>query len=269
MIAEPLAERAAAPEVDAFVVEPSPRAAGHAAWFHELDAWTEYWDIYHPETRGRFYFGDDRGEPGLLSRLLPRHDYPPPFVAWTRMALGSAARDRFVTEVRAPDVAAAVLEVDALVARIFAAHFGAADAPGVAADYLDAMFGFAIDALPPATERAARIPAGDFRAATAGRHALDSDVMWFAWALHLEAAAALAGRDAGHARRALMMAGVAMGCAANFAWRGHRRTRRGYRRDAATHRALRERGLAWAGDLGAAAAEVHALYRIREWGEPG
>ncbi|HEY6176492.1 MAG TPA: hypothetical protein VIX73_18680, partial [Kofleriaceae bacterium] len=63
--------------------------------------------------------------------------------------------------------------------------------------------------------------------------------------------------------------GVATGCPANFAWRGHRRTRAEYRGDAATHRLLRSRGLAWVGDLDAAAAEVHTLYRIREWGEPG
>jgi hypothetical protein len=24
------------------------RGARWVAWFHELDAWTEYWDIYHP-----------------------------------------------------------------------------------------------------------------------------------------------------------------------------------------------------------------------------
>jgi hypothetical protein len=253
---------------EAFVLAPSPREPRHVAWFHELDAWTEYWDIYHPETRGRYYFGDDRGELGLLSRFLPRQSYPPPFTAWTRMALASGSRDAFVAEIRTPEVADAVREVDALVARIFGDHFGPADDRAVQLDYLDATFRFAIDALPPATERAARIPAGDWRHATAGRHALDSDVMWFAWALHLEAASTLAGSGGDHARRALMMAGVATGCAANFAWRGHRRTRAEYRADAATHRLLRERGLAWAGDLDAGAAEVHALYRTREWGAP-
>jgi len=254
---------------DAFVPEPSPRELRYVAWFHELDAWTEYWDIYHPETHGRFYFGDDRDEPGLLSRFLPRLRYPPPFTAWMRMALATGSRDDFLAAVRVPEVAAAVREVDELVARIFGDHFGAADDRDVQADYLEATFRFAIDALPPAVERAARIPDGDWRKATAGRHALDSDIMWFAWALHLEAASALAGRDRGHARRALMMAGVATGCPANFAWRGHRRTRAEYRGDAATHRLLCSRGLAWVGDLDAAAAEVHTLYRIREWGEPG
>lgn len=60
----------------------------HAAWFHELDAWTEYWDVYHPETKGRFYFGDGAGERGLLTRFLPREQCPPAFLAWTRMATG-------------------------------------------------------------------------------------------------------------------------------------------------------------------------------------
>jgi hypothetical protein len=72
--------------------------------------------------------------------------------------------------------------------------------------------------------------------------------------------------SAGQARRALMMAAVATGCAANFTWRGHRRTRPEYRADDDTARRLRGLGLLWADDFEAARAEVHALYRIREWG---
>src|SRR5580698_3567986 len=55
----------------------SESPARYAAWFHELDAWTEYWDLYHPETRGRYYFGDGEVEAGLLTPLLPRTSYPP------------------------------------------------------------------------------------------------------------------------------------------------------------------------------------------------
>src|SRR6201996_654767 len=42
----------------------------YAAWFHELDAWTQYWDIYRPETRGRYHFGNGTTEPGLLRRFV-------------------------------------------------------------------------------------------------------------------------------------------------------------------------------------------------------
>jgi hypothetical protein len=171
-----------------------------------------------------------------------------------------------VAAVRDAAVARAVLEVDDLLIRLFAHHFGDAADPAVQGDYLEAVFRFAIDTLPAAAERDARIAQSDPRKPTAGRHTLDGDIMWFAWALHTEAAEILRGPDAGAARRALSMAGVASACAAQFAWRGHRRTRDEYRADPATARLLRQRGLSWAGDFKASADEAHALYRIREVG---
>ena len=63
--------------------------ARYAAYFHELDAWTEYWDVYRPQTRGRFYFGDGAGEAGLLTRYLPNpYGAPAPaFGRWKEHAL--------------------------------------------------------------------------------------------------------------------------------------------------------------------------------------
>jgi hypothetical protein len=238
----------------------------YAAWLHELDAWTEYWDIYHPETEGHFYFGNGANEQGLLTKILPRERRPPVFVAWTQMALSDGGTEDFKRELGAPEVSAAVMEVDALVADIFRKYFGDAADSNVPADYLEAVFRCATDSLPPATERDARIAAADWRKPTAGRHMIDNDLMWFAWAFHLEAAHEIAGRDEGHARRALQLAGVATGASANFAWRGHRRTRPEYHRDDRTIALLRERGLRWALDFDGVAAEVHALFRIREWG---
>ena len=240
----------------------------YAAWFHDLDAWTEYWDIFRPESKGRYYFGDGQDEQGLLSAFMPRHSWPAPFTAWVAVALRSAPRSCFEEAARVPAVAHAVTEVDALVARLFGQHFGDPGARETRDHYLEAMHLFAIDALPPATRRYELVPDDDHRKRTAGRHALDSDVMWFAWALHLEATQILAspGDAVGDRRRALMMAAVATGCAANFTWRGHRRTRPGYRADDDTARHLRTLGLLWADDFESARDEVHALYRIREWG---
>ena len=58
--------------VNKWLRDDCPKWAGqrYAAYFRELDAWTEYWDIYHPETHGRYYFGDGE-HPGLLSAFLP------------------------------------------------------------------------------------------------------------------------------------------------------------------------------------------------------
>jgi hypothetical protein len=245
----------------------SESPARYAAWFHELDAWTEYWDLYHPETRGRFYFGDGSGERGLLTEFLPREHWPEPFVAWKRMALGAGSYSAFSDSVRVGEVRLAVLEVDELVARLFAKHFGDADQLGVKADYLEAMLQCGTDTLPAAAERDALVAPTDWRKPTAGRHTIESDIMWFAWALHLEASEILdQGGGQGHFRRALQLAGVAIGCSANFAWRGHRRTRSEYHADDVTLQLLRERGQKWADSFEESATEVHSLLRIREWG---
>jgi hypothetical protein len=258
--------------------EPRPAPAGAAAvdpdwvrryvgWFHDLDAWTEYWDLYHPESAGRFYFGNGADEPGLLTAFMPRDTWPAPFAAWIAVATKTAPAAEFAQAVRVPQVARAILEVDDLVGELFSRYFGDAADVEVQWHYLEAMHRFAIDTLPPASERFALVPEGDYRQRTAGRHTLDGDIMWFAWALHLEAGHLLDPHNAAsERRRALMMAAVATGCAANFAWRGHRRTRPGYQPDERTARTLRSLGLQWAQDIAAARDEVHALYRLREWG---
>ena len=237
----------------------------YGAWLRELDAWTEYWDIYHPESRGRYYFGDGHEEQGLLTRFLPRERKPPVFLAWRQAALGGDSVDRFVEQVRVAEVAEAVLEVDALVERLFGKYFGDPAAFATRADYLEALFRCGTDTLPPDDERYALIADTDWRKSTSGRNMIDSDIMWFCWAMHTEAAQVLRGAE-GQARRALQLAGVAVGCSANFAWRGHRRTRAEYKPDEETADLLRERGLVWAAEFSAAAHEVHALFRIREWG---
>lgn len=239
----------------------------YVGWFHDLDAWTEYWDIYHPESAGRFYFGDGADEPGLLTTFMPRATWPAPFTAWIAVATESAPAAEFAEAVRVPEVAQAILEVDELIGELFNRYFGDAADLAVQGHYLEAMHRFATDTLPPASQRYALVPEGDHRQRTAGRHTLDGDIMWFAWALHLEAGHLLDPHNAtSERRRALMMAAVATGCAANFAWRGHRRTRPGYRADDDTARELRSLGLRWAADFAAGRAEVHALYRLREWG---
>jgi len=151
-------------------VPPLPgNATRHAAWFHELDAWTEYWDVYQPQTNGRFYFGDGGSERGLLTCFLPREGRPPPFIAWTKMALNLGSVASFEETVLSPDVALAVREVDDLMTRLFARHFGDARDSDVRRDYLEAIFAFATDALPPTPERESRLPDDDPRKRTAGR----------------------------------------------------------------------------------------------------
>lgn len=237
----------------------------YVGWFHELDAWTEYWDIYHPESRGRFYFGDEKKEPGLLSLFLPRTSRPPIFDAWIKMALHYNP-STFIKEASVPTVTSAIAEVNELLDTLFLKHFGDASDPKVQADYLNAIFLFASNTLPPALERDKLIPESDPRKSTAGRHTLEGDIMWFAWSLQIEASYELIKNDNQHSRRNLLLAGIAVGCPVNFAWKGHRRTRIEYNKGEKTKEFLLKRGLFWANNFDEARKEVHALYRIREWG---
>jgi hypothetical protein len=90
----------------------------------------------------------------------------------------------FIREIQVPQVTLALMEVDALIARLFEKHFGNAANLEVQVDYLEAIFRFATNSLPPAVERDNRIPDTDPRKPTAGRHTLEGDLMWFIWALH-------------------------------------------------------------------------------------
>lgn len=237
----------------------------YAAFFHELDAWTEYWDIYHPETKGRFYRGDG-DERGLLTLFVPGPTGSPPiFAAWKRRALGLDLTDEFSQLAVQEPVASAALELDDLVCRVVRSHFGDPTEASVRMDYLRAIHRCATDSLPAATERLSRVPAGDPRRRTAGRHTIEGDMMWFIWALEVEAARTASGR-ARCDLHALVLAGVATGTAASFAKDGHRRTRPEYRHDDGTRRLLEARGTGWAQDVEAAATEVHELFQIREWG---
>jgi hypothetical protein len=64
-----------------------------------------------------------------------------------------------------------------------------------------------------------------------------------------------------------MLAGIAVGCSADYVWRGHRQSRPEYSRDFQTAYLLWNMGVDWASSFDAAAREVHALFRIREWGK--
>jgi hypothetical protein len=93
--------------------------------------------------------------------------------------------------------------------------------------------------------------------------------MWFAWAVHLECAelAAPANPDVQEMRR-LLMAGVALGCSFDFAFRKRCRTRREYTSaDAATWERIWSRARRCLLDFEYGANEVRELFRIREYGD--
>ncbi|MCU1346928.1 MAG: hypothetical protein JWL70_3194 [Acidimicrobiia bacterium] len=243
----------------------SRRLARYASYFQELDAWTEYWDIYHPESRGRYSFGDGV-RPGLLAQIVPRDGPTPVFTAWRGAVLGQLPQRHFAAEVRVPAVAEAVCELDDLMHGLVDRHFGDLRRPGSRLEYLDAVFRFATDTLPAASDRASLLPHDDPRRARAARHTVYAEDTWFVWALLFEAAQIVDPDPAKLTGRSLLLAGAAMGCSFHFAWRGGRPTRPEYQRNERTRLLLMSRALEWSSDFAAGAEEVHHLYCIGERG---
>jgi hypothetical protein len=250
---------------------PRWRGEAYAACFAELDAWTEYWDTDRPETRGRFYFGDDQGTAGHLSAFLPSPSgrRPPFFERWkgyatfARSASAEDARRRFRAEMERPAVADAIVAMDRLVCDLVLRHFG--DPIDVEA-WLDAMERFATDTLPEDPDRFARVPAWDLRKAGSRYHTMGSEVMWFAWAAHVHASQWLSGSgDRMRPVRAILLAGVCVGVAFDFVFRGRSHSHPRYRPDDATRAELRRLGRALAGDFDAAVEEAQDLYRVHAW----
>jgi hypothetical protein len=249
----------------------------YAAYFFDLDAWSEYWDIYHPETRGCYHFGDGSSG-GYLSTFLPSPAQPrvPVFDAWKAYALASRERSRAFHErrrfeqavIEGPGVAEAVIAVDQLVRDLTNRHFRVHRFLDVDA-YLDAMERFARDTLPDCPERYQRLAEDDPRKPHALRHMMAGDIMWFAWAVHLEAVDIVASpTPEQRSLRSLLMAGVAFGCAMDYSFTGRCRTRKEY--EAADSRAWRliwSSGRDFVGDFKRAAAEVRELFFIRTYGD--
>jgi hypothetical protein len=256
---------------------PRWRQSRYADYFFDLDAWSEYWDIYRPETRGRYHFGDGSRD-GYLSAFLPtpRRPRAPVFEAWKAHALTSGeptrafeARRRFEREVSArSEVADAVVAVDRLVQGLANQHFRVDGVLEIEA-YLDAIERFACDTLPERPERYQRIPDDDPRKPYSLRHRMAGDIMWFAWAVHLEAVQIVAPATPDEEQmRALLMAGVAFGCSMDYAFSGRCRTRREYEAGGyKAWRAIWKKGRELTSDFDRAAAEVRSLFFIRAYGD--
>jgi hypothetical protein len=255
---------------------PKFRGTEYVRFFRDLDSWTEYWDIYHPETHGRFYFGDGQ-QSGLLGTFLPSPIRPrnPVFDAWKQLSLNfepnmaSELHEHFEREVCQPQVAEAVLAVDELVLGLVHKYFTDAKGSFDGLAYLDAMERFGKDILPPSPERYERVPDHDARKRSSLHHTIEGDIMWFGWAVHLECTGLVAAPGAeAQALRCAMMAGIALGCSFDFAFRGRRRTRKEYlTADAEATARIWTRAQECMHDFASAAREVRELFRIREYGD--
>jgi hypothetical protein len=237
-----------------------------ATFFTELDAHTEYWDVYDAVPDGRYY---------ALVRVAA-----PALAAWRSLVGSTSPKDRDRAELALKDsldddtVADAVVTLDRLMISLAAKHFPGAERGVDPEAYLNVVEAFARDVLPPDEDRLKRVTdlgdPEDQRLQHALRHRMDGSTLWFTWAAVVDAAEMV---DEGHGtdeRReihALMLAGCAAGSAFDYVFRSSPGNPRGvtrpvYRADEPTLVDLREAARAWAADMGQARDNARDLARI-------
>lgn len=244
-----------------------PMPGVSSAFFTELDAVTQYADVYDvvPDDRYMQMFGK----------------VTPVVAAWNRLATATtpdaqqAALAALRDALAVADVETALRGLDELMVGLLLKHCPDA-AQGADADrYLDVVEAFARDVLAPDEDRVARVTAkdpDDGRIPNALRHRMDGAGMWFTWAAVVDASAILAenaGTSGGieQTARAILLAGCAAGSAFDYTFRAapgdpRGRTRPHYRPDQPTLDELRDAARAWALDLGEARSNARDLARI-------
>jgi hypothetical protein len=233
----------------------------YAAFFVDLDSYTEYWDIYRPELNGK-YMKDVAVIFGGALR------------AWFTYAMkentpeGPSSLAALKASIANPAATTALQSLDGLLLQLLLAHFPSAVGPALDADsYLAAVETFARDVLPPDPDRLSRTPPDDDRYAYAGRHRMDGASLWFSWAGVLDCAAMLEGDGGGmQPHRALQIGAAAFGSAMDFTFRGQSaprgKTRPEYNPDEATAALLRAQVKTWVADGEVARAQARDLYRV-------
>jgi hypothetical protein len=254
-----------------WVDEGTPKARGerYAAYFRDLDAVTEYFDVYgRPPADNlmpfvfKYYGGDD--VPGRRKALniwrsyavIPDDD---PAKAIEKQALEQ--------ELAQPDVASAVKTVDAALLGNARTHWSVAGS--VDRDVMfDAFLRFGADRLPEDNDRLTRIQnlndPTDPRLNTALLHRMDGQIMWMNWMGHVECAVTLFGiQDPDHGLRTAWLSALCLGYSADCVFRSRGQTRPEYYQPDGEDRMWRKSVLI-ANDFDKARAEAYALARLRE-----
>jgi hypothetical protein len=232
----------------------------YAAFFRDLDSYTEYWDLYRPETNGRY-----------MDAAIAT--FGAPLQSWTAYALkeNSAQAPALLAKLKAAlavaENAQALRTIDELLLMLLQRHFpGPAEGQIEAGAYVNAVEGFARDVLPPDPDRLARTPSDDSRYAYAGRHRMDGAVMWFNWAGVLDCVDLLDGDAAFTPHRTVQIAAAAFGSAMDYAFRGQvgfrGKTRPEYKPDEPTVVLLRSQVKSWIADGTLARGQARELFRI-------
>lgn len=259
--------------IDAFaswISEGSPKVRGetHSAYFRDLDAVTEYFDVYGRPPEDNLmplvmqYFGRD-DQPDRRKALNLWRDYA---LIPDDDSTKEQAKNELEAELANAEVLEAVKAVDAVLLDLVRKRWtfdGTLDREAM----LKAFLLFGADELPEDVDRLRRIESlgnpNDFRLTYAKYHRMDSLIMWMNWMGHVECAVSLFGdSDADHGLRTEMLASLCLGYSADCVFRNRGQTRDEYYRPDGRARMWRK-SASTADDFQEARIEAHTLSQLR------
>jgi hypothetical protein len=177
----------------------------YAAFFRDLDSYTQYWEYYRPELNGHFM--------NLAINVL----FPGPIDAWESFARdentaqGPASLQRLKNAITDPDAADALRQIDTLLRQLLETHFPGHGSDALDIDaYVEAVEAFARDRLPVDDDRLRRVGGGGD---DVSHHRMDDPSMWFKWAAGADCAAMLEGEAGLTLVRAVYIGAAAFGSA--------------------------------------------------------
>ncbi|MDZ4859566.1 MAG: hypothetical protein SGI88_11345 [Candidatus Hydrogenedentes bacterium] len=225
-------------------------------FFVDLDAHTEYWDVYKPELAARYMDDVQVLFPGAVKLWFNA----------VRVEGTDEATVRFAelgTELEKGTTRAALMDLDALLRDLLYRHFPAPNEPEIdTANYLMVVEAFARDQFPDDTDRLNRLELDDPRRPEASRHRMNGTSMWFAWAAMIDCMALADGNEGLTPWRSVQLASCAFGSAMDFTFRTRGQTRPEYTADDATVALLRQQVGVWVNDVDEARRQVRDLYRV-------
>ena len=243
---------------------PKRRGQTYFDFFVDLDAHTEYYNVYDANPDGKY-----------MNAIIQYMKFI--WQDWMEYATleaeqeGKDALNRLKQELLNNTTKDNLILTNTLMKMLIEKHFGDTTGKIDIEAYFDAVEKFALDILPEDIDRFNRITdPNDFRKVHSKYHRMDGEQLWFIWAGQNEWSSFIDNNvnEFGEIRR-LQLAGAIYGVCLDYTFRDDRSanakkipTAKGYKKDERTLNLLRKRAVNWYNDFSLAVKECHELIQI-------
>jgi hypothetical protein len=242
---------------------PKYRGQKYFDYFVDLDAHTEYWNVYD--------VADGRYMNAIIQYMRIIWTDWMEYANFENEPEGRDALDRLKQQLLNNTTKDNLLLTNELMKMLIEKHFSDGAGNIDLESYFDSIERFALDIYPEDEDRYSRITnPDDFRKVYAKYHRMDGEELWFIWIGQNEWSSLIDNNSSEYSEiRKLQIAGALYGVCLDYTFRDDRSAKakkiplaRGYKKDERTLSLLRRRALGWYRDFNSAVKESHQLIQI-------